>query len=112
MSRKTQIIFDITLDQQNIPEVIQWSATDSRKQETLDCKSIMVSLWDQKAKNTMRIDLWTKDMPVDEMNIFFLQSLVTMAESFAQATGNKEVVNDIKSWCEEFAKKAVVTGNQ
>jgi gliding motility-associated protein GldC len=34
-------------------------------------KAIMLSIWDSKVKESMRIDLWTKDMPVDEMKIFF-----------------------------------------
>jgi hypothetical protein len=31
----------------------------------------MLSVWDSKEKESMRIDLWTKEMPVDEMKIFF-----------------------------------------
>jgi hypothetical protein len=30
----------------------------------------MLSVWDSK-RERMRIDLWTKEMPVDEMKIFF-----------------------------------------
>jgi hypothetical protein len=30
----------------------------------------------------MRIDLWTKEMPVDEMKIFFHQTLVAMSDTF------------------------------
>jgi hypothetical protein len=39
----------------------------------------------------MRIDLWTKEMPVDEMKIFFHQTLVAMSDTFfleLQATKN------------------------
>jgi gliding motility-associated protein GldC len=49
----------------------------------------MLSVWDSKSKESMRIDLWTKEMPVDEMKIFFHQTLVAMSDTFHRATGEK-----------------------
>jgi gliding motility-associated protein GldC len=43
--------------------------------EQEEAKAIMLSIWDSKVKESMRIDLWTKDMPVDEMKIFFTKLL-------------------------------------
>jgi gliding motility-associated protein GldC len=43
-----------------------------------EAKAIMLSVWDSKEKESMRIDLWTKEMPVDEMKIFFHQTLVCL----------------------------------
>ena len=34
-------------------------------------KATMVSIWDPKDNTTLRIDLWTKDMLVDDMKRFF-----------------------------------------
>ena len=34
-----------------------------------------MSIWDEKTKETLRIDLWTKDIRVDEMKHFFHQTL-------------------------------------
>ena len=106
MSRQTEIKFSIDLDEKNIPESIFWEATDHTNKEKKKCKSIMVSIWDPEEKNTLRIDLWTKDMGLDEMHAQFFQTLVTMAESFEQATGNKDIVKDMTDFCESISKKS------
>ena len=64
----SEIKFNIQLDENRVPEKLQWSAQDGGV-DTEDTKAIMLSIWDNKAQETMRIDLWTKDMPVDEMKI-------------------------------------------
>jgi gliding motility-associated protein GldC len=65
----------------------------------------MLSIWDSKAKETMRIDLWTKDMPVDEMKIFFHQTLVAMSDTFNRATDDEKMTNTMKDFCDYFAEK-------
>ena len=105
MSHQSEIKFSITLDDNDIPETIYWEATDMKETEKKKCKSIMVSIWDPDQKNTLRIDLWTKDMSVDEMHAQFFQTLVTMAESFEKATGNKEILKDMQEFCDAFSKK-------
>lgn len=72
--KKAEIKLTIDLDDNNVPETIMWESTDSENKEALPVKSIMLALWDQNYKNTLRIDLWTKDMPVDEMKRFFLRN--------------------------------------
>ena len=52
----------------------------------------------------MRIDLWTKDMPVDEMQKFFHQTLVGMTDSFRRATGDDKMADTMKDFCEYFAE--------
>ena len=71
-----QIVFDIELDKEQMPEKITWQASQAGNQPQ-DCKAMMVSLWDGNAKQTLKIDLWTKEMPVEEMNLYFYQTLHT-----------------------------------
>ena len=71
-------------------------------------KSMMLALWDHNYKNAMRIDLWTKDMPVDEMKRFFYETLQTMGDSFLRATGEKNIVEDLRDYCAHFADKMEV----
>lgn len=102
--RKAEIKFNVELDESNIPEKISWQATDSG--DTLqECKSMMLSVWDHERQNTLRIDLWTKEMPVDEMKRFFHETLLTMAETFQRATGEKAIMEDLKDYCAHFAEK-------
>ena len=70
-----------------------------------ECKSMMISLWDAMEKNTLRIDLWTKDFSVDQMHMHFFQSLMTMSESYARATQNPYAIEDMKKFCNELAAK-------
>ena len=68
--KKTDIVINICLDDNKIPEKMSWSAKDGgvKNQST---KALLFSSWDDKNQETMKIDLWTKDMPIDQMNVFF-----------------------------------------
>ena len=90
---------------QNVPENILWESTDSENKDQVAAKSMMLALWDHNYKNAMRIDLWTKDMPVDEMKRFFYETLQTMGDSFLRATGEKNIVEDLRDYCAHFADK-------
>ncbi|HRE78587.1 MAG TPA: gliding motility protein GldC [Flavobacterium sp.] len=100
----SEIKFDVTLDENKVPESLKWTAKDGgiENQET---KAIMLSVWDSKAKESLRIDLWTKDMPVDEMKIFFHQTLVAMADTFQRATTDDKMADTMRDFCEYFAEK-------
>jgi len=107
--KKAEIKLSIELDDQNIPENILWESSDSDNKEALPVKSMMLALWDHKYKNSLRIDLWTKDMPVDEMKRFFYETLQTMGDSFLRATGEEAIVEDLRDYCAHFAEKMELT---
>jgi gliding motility-associated protein GldC len=103
--KTAEIKVTVQLDDSNVPENILWESTDSTNKEAVPVKSIMLALWDQNYQNALRIDLWTKDMPVDEMKIFFYQTLMTMGDSFLRATGEKNIIEDLRDYCAHFAEK-------
>ena len=70
--KKSEIKFIVSLDEKNIPEKIEWVAEDSLSQDLKESKSISLSLWDDNKKNTLRIDLWTKEMTTDDMKKFYI----------------------------------------
>jgi gliding motility-associated protein GldC len=107
--KKAEIKLIIDLDDNNVPEHITWESTDSTNKEALPVKSMMLALWDHNYKNALRIDLWTKDMPADEMKVFFHQTLMTMGDSFLRATGEKNIVEDLRDYCAHFADKMEIT---
>lgn len=100
----SEIKFRIGLDENRIPEEILWSAKDGGVENEYS-KAIMLSVWDHKAKDTLRMDLWTKDMPIDEMKQFFHQTLVSMANSFERATNDEKMSATMRDFCEYFAEK-------
>jgi len=105
---RSEIKFLVELDDNRVPEKLLWSAKDGGV-ELEEAKAIMLSVWDSKAKESMRIDLWTKEMPVDEMKIFFHQTLVAMSDTFHRATGDEKMADTMKDFCEYFAEKLELT---
>ncbi|MEZ7497590.1 gliding motility protein GldC [Flavobacterium sp. Arc3] len=102
--KRSEIKFLVELDENRVPEKLMWTAEDGGV-ELEEAKAIMLSVWDSKAKESMRIDLWTKEMPVDEMKIFFHQTLVAMSDTFQRATGDEKMADTMRDFCEYFAEK-------
>lgn len=105
MATKTsEIKFIVELDENRIPEKLSWTAQDGGVNAE-EAKAMLMSVWDAKAKETLRIDLWTKDMPVDEMKQFFHQTLVAMADTFQRATDDEKMADTMRDFCDYFAEK-------
>ncbi len=100
----SEIKIDIELDENRVPEKLNWTAKDGGI-ENEETKAMLLSVWDHKTKESLRIDLWTKDMPVDEMKIFFHQTLVSMSETFNRATQDEKMSATMKDFCDYFAEK-------
>lgn len=100
----SEIKFLIELDENRVPEKLSWWAQDGGVEQE-DAKAMMLSIWDSKAQETLRIDLWTKDMPVDEMKLFFHQTLVAMSDTFQRATQDEKMAETMKDFCDYFAEK-------
>lgn len=101
---KSEIKFNVELDENRVPEKLTWSAQDGGI-ENEEAKALLLSIWDSKAQETLRIDLWTKDMPVDEMKKFFHQTLVAMADTFQRATDDEKMADTMRDFCDYFAEK-------
>lgn len=104
----SEIKFTVELDENRVPEKLLWSAQDGGVNEE-EAKAMMLSIWDSKAQETLRIDLWTKDMPVDEMKLFFHQTLVAMSDTFRRATDDEKMADTMKDFCDYFADKLELT---
>ena len=104
----SEIKFLVELDQNRVPEKLTWTAQDGGV-DAEEAKAMMLSIWDSKAQETLRIDLWTKDMPVDEMKLFFHQTLVAMTDTFNRATNDEKMTATMKDFCDYFAEKLELT---
>jgi gliding motility-associated protein GldC len=100
----SEIKFTVELDENRVPEKLMWTAQDGGI-DAEEAKAMMLSIWDSNAQETLRIDLWTKDMPVDEMKLFFHQTLVAMTDTFQRATSDEKMAATMKDFCEYFAEK-------
>ena len=101
---KSEIKIDVTLDENKIPEKLNWTAKDGGVKNQ-EAKAMLLSVWDPRNKESLRIDLWTKDMPVDEMKQFYHQTLVSMANSFQRATNDEKMGATMHDFCDYFAEK-------
>jgi gliding motility-associated protein GldC len=102
---QSTITIDVQLDPDKVPQLISWKASASSAQEAQIAKAMMISFWDGTDKSALRIDLWTKDMMVDEMADFFYQTMMTMADTYGRATQQKDMVEDMKKFAKEFYNK-------
>ena len=102
--KKSKIEISVDLDDNKIPEKILWSAEDGNIKNK-ESKALFLSVWDSEKKESLRIDLWTKEMPLDEMKIFFHQTLVAMSDTFNRATQDEKMTATMKDFCDYFAEK-------
>lgn len=102
----SKITFDVELDQENVPIKIKWSATNNPQGEKpTETKAVSIALWDHSAKQSLRIDLWAKDMPVDEMKKFYIECLAGLGDSIKRSTDDDEMAHQIHELCERLAEQ-------
>lgn len=102
--KKSTIHFTVELDEKNVPERILWDATDKPEPGVSETKAISVSLWDHSQQNTLRIDLWSKDMPVEDMKRFYIDCIGGLAQSALTATGDEHIASEINSLCDRLVQ--------
>ncbi len=87
-------------------EGIRWEADDSGNPGMHSAKGMILALWDAEVRQAMRIDLWTRDMSIDDMNDFVFQTLVSLADTYHKATNNEAIMAEIKHFAQDFADRA------
>jgi gliding motility-associated protein GldC len=102
--KKSEIKFEVELDDKNIPVRILWDASEKPEGGLTETKSISLSLWDHTQKNTLRIDLWSKDMPVDEMKRFHIDVIGGLAQTILTSTGDEYMSSEINALCERLVQ--------
>jgi gliding motility-associated protein GldC len=109
---RSEINIQIDLDEDKMPETIQWNAPDGGVDESQTAKAVLLGLWDGEQKSALRIDLWTQKMMVDEMNDFFYQTFFGMADTYLRATRNATLAAELKEFAKDFHKKATAALEQ
>ena len=102
----SNINIQITLDEEKMPESIEWTAPDGGVSDPQKAKAVLLGFWDGAAKSALRIDLWTNNMMVDEMNDFFFQTFHGLADTYVRATKNGELAKELHEFAKQFHKKA------
>lgn len=103
------ITLQISLDDNRVPEAISWAAPEGGVDQAA-ADAFMLTVWDGKGKEALRIDLWTKDMLVDDMKKFYHQTLLAMADGFQRATNEEAMAEDMRDFARYFAEKQKLIG--
>lgn len=105
---KNRIVIEVELDEKKIPENIKWNAGEPNKNSSINSKAFFLTLFDKENKDTLEIDLWTKEMQVIEMDRFVFQTLNSLSEMYFRATKNDELANEMKSFARYFGEKTSI----
>ena len=113
IKKKSEITIGISLDQENMPVHMEWAANDNPAGTApQECKAMLLSLFSERDKETLKIDLWTRDMQVLEMDRFFYQTLRGMADTYFRATQNEELANQMQQFVFYFGQQTGVIPKQ
>ena len=102
--KESNINFTVALDSQNIPDKITWEATDQTADGPSETRAISLSIWDHQEKNTLRIDLWTKEMTVEEMKQFCITAIGGLSQTILNATGDTFMAEEMDQLCNRLVK--------
>tara|TARA_B100000579_G_scaffold57979_1_gene41545 strand:- start:404 stop:727 length:324 start_codon:yes stop_codon:yes gene_type:complete len=104
---KQNLKFEIELDENHLPlNIIMNSGENNVNEDRI--KALMISAWSAYSKETLRIDLWTKDMPVNDMYIMFHQTMLAMAVSLEKSTGHNKLAGALRDYCHFFAEQTKI----
>jgi len=59
-------------------------------------------MWDGEKKEALSIDIWTKEMTVQEMKFFTFQILLKMNEVIKKSTGDEKLVLEMQKFIKKF----------
>jgi len=105
MSRTSEIRLAVHSGADGVTD-IRWKADDAPEPGEQAAEAMILALWDGERRNAMRIDLWTPRLTVDDMNDFVYQTLLSLADSYRRATGNDDLMLEIKGFARAFAQRA------
>ncbi len=109
IKHQSDIKLTVGLDESNVPVKIEWEAEDNPNGEgAKECKAFLLSVFDKESRDTMKIDLWTTEMQVNEMDRFFFQTLRALSDTYFKATQNQDLANDMARFVQYFGEKVEI----
>jgi gliding motility-associated protein GldC len=109
IAKTSDITIRVSLNEERVPVRIEWSASDMHEAGRLDeCKAMAIALFDKEHRDTLRIDLWTEEMQVLEMDRFVYQILRSLSQTYLRATQNKEMAEEMAKFAHYFGEKTEI----
>ena len=106
-TKKEQLTVDVTMDENLIPESIQWkSSQENHKLEK--ASAALIYFWNAEKNETFNLDLWTKKMSIEEMNKMVFQTLMTLANTYERATSEDQLANAMRDFSQFFGERTEI----
>jgi gliding motility-associated protein GldC len=105
--KSSSIHIRVGLDKDNFPAEMEWH-TDEQPEKLHQSKAMLLSLFDMESKDTVKIDLWTSEMQVMEMDRFFFQTLRGMADTYYKATRNAKLASAMQQFVQYFGEETEI----
>ncbi len=105
--KSSTILIRVALDEENYPSAIEWQSGDN-PDGGQQCKAMLLSLFDKENRETVKIDLWTSEMQVMEMDRFFFQTLRGLADTYHKATRNARLASAMQQFVQYFGEETEI----
>ena len=100
---KAHIDIQVELDEKRMPTRIIWKADEALSDQENETKAMRLSIWDDKEQHTLRLELWTQALRIDEMKRFYIDMLGDMSQSILNATGDTFMSEKLRKISEDLA---------
>lgn len=108
MPQESEIKIIVRLDEDKIPSSIEWTSDEGNEKYT-EAKAFLLSIFEKQSQDTLKLDLWTKEMEIGEMDRFMYHTLKSLCDTYTKATNHAELGNDMMKFVEYFGSK--ITGD-
>ena len=100
--QQARLTLDIGFDESKIPASISLSGTDLPS--PIAAKAVLLSVFDEQQRDTLRIDLWTKNFQVAEMDRLVYNTLRGLSETYRKATKNEQLADQFGQFVRHFGE--------
>lgn len=111
VKKTTEMRIRVGLNAEQHPVKIKWRADDSTEKKSKEAKAMLLSFFDKNSLDTLKIDLWTNEMQVMEMDRFMFQTLRALADTYFRATQNKELAQEMQKFVQYFGERTEIISN-
>jgi gliding motility-associated protein GldC len=111
MMSENKITIVVSTDENHVPTDMVWSA-EGGDIKNRHAKALAIGMWDKEDRSTMNMELWTKDMSVDEMKMFVCDNMMTLANTLETATSDKGHAEAMRGFTRELAHRIGIVNDK
>ena len=106
-NKKERLTVDVSMDDNLVPETIEWKSSQENK-DAEKASAALIYFWNAEKNETYNLDLWTKEMSIEEMNKMIFQTLMTLANTYERATNEDQLANAMRDFSQFFGERTEI----